>query len=44
MIKTGFSMTTLKVLLVLIIALIINPITTNNIAYNAFYHKKMEDL
>ncbi len=43
MLNTGLSITTLKVLLVLIIALIINPITTNKIAYSAFYHRTQKD-
>ncbi len=43
MMRTGFSIMTLKVLLVILIALIINPITTNKIAYSAFYHKNKEE-
>ncbi len=41
--RTGLSMMTLKILLVLIIALLINPITSNKIAYSAFYHNYTEE-
>ncbi len=43
MLKTGFSIMTLKVLLVLFIALVVNPITSNKIAYSAFYHKNSKE-
>ncbi len=43
MLRTGLSIVTLKVLLVLCLALVINPITSNKIAYSAFYHRKLTD-
>ncbi len=43
MIRFGFSIVTLKVFFVLCIALAINPITANKIAYSAFYNKPLTD-
>ncbi len=42
MLRMGISFMTLKILLVLCIAILINPITSNKIAYSAFYHKNSE--
>ncbi len=41
--RSGFTFMSFKVILVLILAIVIFPITSTKIAYSAFYHKKHGD-